>query len=578
MRQGRRVPAAGHHLRLGRRHLALRRAQAPLRQAARALADDRDRPRALHPLLPLRALLAGDLRRLPARAAGARRALLRLDLRRPPLRRALLRQHRRAVPRRRADLAPYRFSARPWDIEDAGSVCTLCPSQCNVTLTVRDERVAARARAREPRGRRRLAVRPRPLRLPAPWREERVTEPLLRDGGELRPVSWERALAEAAAALRARGAHGALVGGETTNEEGFLLARLMREGLGCPHIDSRRRARCRWSFTRRWPTRVCRPGLSDLEFAARRARARVRPDRGRADPRPAPAQGRPPPRHAALAGERRGPADCAATSGSWPPAAARSGRGGRDPLARAPDRRPRRRGRGPRRCSYAGGHAVLAASPGRAAGSTRGRKRPRPARGRGAAERRSRTVRAPASCRRGPRRRSRHRRRPGRRRAGGRAAVAGRPAESGRQSVEYERTSSDGGPPAPIPSCGSGRWSAHRPSSRMPRSSRDGLREHVNVVLPGAAYAEKEGTIVAPDGRLQRLRPAVAHPATPATHGRRSSTGSPRVGLDLAVLTVTDGLPSNCSTRCRIYEGLTLEEIGGKGIRWQDRSAVVATS
>ena len=36
---------------------------------------------------------------------------------------------------------PYRFRARPWDIEDAGTVCTLCPAQCNVTLTVRDERV-----------------------------------------------------------------------------------------------------------------------------------------------------------------------------------------------------------------------------------------------------------------------------------------------------------------------------------------------------------------------------------------------------------------------------------------------------
>ena len=36
---------------------------------------------------------------------------------------------------------PYRFRARPWDIENSGSVCTLCPSQCNVTFTVRDERV-----------------------------------------------------------------------------------------------------------------------------------------------------------------------------------------------------------------------------------------------------------------------------------------------------------------------------------------------------------------------------------------------------------------------------------------------------
>jgi NADH-quinone oxidoreductase subunit G len=39
----------------------------------------------------------------------------------------------------------------------------------------------------------------------------------------------------------------------------------------------------------------------------------------------------------------------------------------------------------------------------------------------------------------------------------------------------------------------------------------DGLREHANVVFPGEAYAEKKGTIVHPDGLVQRLRPAVGH-------------------------------------------------------------------
>src|ERR1700709_520195 len=33
---------------------------------------------------------------------------------------------------------PYRFRARPWDIEGSGSVCTLCPAQRNVDFTVRD--------------------------------------------------------------------------------------------------------------------------------------------------------------------------------------------------------------------------------------------------------------------------------------------------------------------------------------------------------------------------------------------------------------------------------------------------------
>ena len=111
LRQGRRVPAAGHHVRLGPRALALHRAQAPLREAAGALPAGRDRPRALHPLLPLRALLAGDRRGLPADLRRARRAHVRRDPRRPSVRRAVQRQHHRAVPGRRADLASRTASA-----------------------------------------------------------------------------------------------------------------------------------------------------------------------------------------------------------------------------------------------------------------------------------------------------------------------------------------------------------------------------------------------------------------------------------------------------------------------------------
>ena len=45
----------------------------------------------------------------------------------------------------------YRFRARPWDIEGAGGICTLCPSQCNVEFTVRDEKVE-RVRSRDATG------------------------------------------------------------------------------------------------------------------------------------------------------------------------------------------------------------------------------------------------------------------------------------------------------------------------------------------------------------------------------------------------------------------------------------------
>src|SRR4029077_7153213 len=42
----------------------------------------------------------------------------------------------------------------------------------------------------------------------------------------------------------------------------------------------------------------------------------------------------------------------------------------------------------------------------------------------------------------------------------------------------------------------------------------DGVRQHADVVFPAEAYAEKEGTITHPDGRLQRLRPGIGHPGS----------------------------------------------------------------
>ncbi len=40
----------------------------------------------------------------------------------------------------------------------------------------------------------------------------------------------------------------------------------------------------------------------------------------------------------------------------------------------------------------------------------------------------------------------------------------------------------------------------------------EGLAEHATVIFPAESYAEKEGTLVHPDGRLQRQRIAIAYP------------------------------------------------------------------
>jgi NADH-quinone oxidoreductase subunit G len=129
----------------------------------------------------------------------------------------------------------YRFRARPWDIEHAGSVCTICPSQCNVSFTVRDEKVK-RVIARDnhevddgwlcDRGRYGFEMFDAP---------ERVRGPRLR-GGE---AKREQAIEAVAAGLLQAGGKVAAIVGDASNEEGYLVQRIVREALGSANVDSR---------------------------------------------------------------------------------------------------------------------------------------------------------------------------------------------------------------------------------------------------------------------------------------------------------------------------------------------------
>jgi formate dehydrogenase (hydrogenase) len=74
--------------------------------------------------------------------------------------------------------------------------------------------------------------------------QTRLTEPMVREGGVLRVVSWEEALDRAAAGLRAarerNGGDG--VGlfscSKATNEMNFVAQKFMRQVLGSNNIDS----------------------------------------------------------------------------------------------------------------------------------------------------------------------------------------------------------------------------------------------------------------------------------------------------------------------------------------------------
>jgi NADH-quinone oxidoreductase subunit G len=457
----------------------------------------------------------------------------------------------------------YRFRARPWDVEDAGSVCTLCPAQCNVTLTVRDERVMrvlARDHAEVDDGWLCDAGR---FAYPAPGAaaaanghraRARVTEPLLRDGGELRPVSWERALQEAAAGLQRAGARaGAIVGAGATNEEGFLLARLMREGLSSPHLDSRVAGTLPLELHRALGDPRLQAKVSDLEFAhgvivldadpitdAPILDLRLRKGVRRHGMRLLRAAGTDLQALRELAMELSGE--------------------GREIVVLWGERFTA----GPHGADAAGAlldmAAMLSMEDTEGAGLL---EIPAASNGRGLRE-------AGVLANAGP--------------------GLGSPQQEGLDARGIAEGLSDGGlsalyllqadpldqadPWARADSPSRSAWAGalERASTVVAHASclTDGVREHADVVFPAESYAEKEGTVTHPDGRLQRLRAAVAHPGQTRPEWSLIVDLAARLGLDLGVLTgqmasqqLFDAVP--------FYNGLTLEEIGGRGVRWQER-------
>jgi NADH-quinone oxidoreductase subunit G len=473
---------------------------------------------------------------------------------------------------------PYRFRARPWDIEDAGSVCTLCPSQCNVTLTVRDERVM-RVLARDngevddgwlcDRGRfaypalggvptTAAALADAPDTAPAENGAGRITEPMIRDGGQLRVVSWERAMTEAVAGLRRAGERvGAIAGGQATNEEGLLLARLMREGAGSPHVDSRAAGTLELELQLALNEPRLQARVSDLEFAhavlvldsdpirdAPILDLRLRKGVRRHGMKLIRAT-----REELLGGPRELAAKLAAAGEEivvlWA-----------ERLTAGPD--------GARAAA-----ALLELAEALSLGDVEGAgllEIPAHTNGRGLREagvlpNAGPGLSEPTAAGDGDG-------------AGRDAAGIAEGLAAGELTALYLLQSDP-----LLEAADRELWerALERAATVVAHASflTDGIREHADVVFPSEAYAEKEGTITHPDGRLQRLRPAVAHPGSTRAEWSVIVDLAGRLGLDLEVLTGAMA-SAQLFESVPFYAGLTLEEIGGKGVRWQEREAARA--
>ena len=103
----------------------------------------------------------------------------------------------------------------------------------------------------------------------------------------------------------------------------------------------------------------------------------------------------------------------------------------------------------------------------------------------------------------------------------------------------------------------------------------EGLREHATVIFPAESHAEKEGTVVHPDGRLQRLRMAIAAPRRGPPGWAVLAELERRAGGDFGVDRSADAF-AQLVEAVPFYAGLTLEAIAGQGIRWPEADGASA--
>jgi NADH-quinone oxidoreductase subunit G len=497
--------------------------------------------------------------------------------------------------------AAYRFRARPWDIEGAGTICTMCPAQCNVELTVRDEKVL-RVMPRDHDGvddgwlcdKGRFAYQHMHV-------EERIGTPLMRQGEELLPVAWDTALQAASDALAKAGARSAaLAGGETSNEEAFLLARTFREHLGSSHLSARPGGDLAPEHARALAAPALQAAVSDLEFAsavllldcdpiddAPILDLRLRKGIRRQGMTLAVASARPTAldanatsalRHspgaaesllvaldAALSDDRGNLGGAATAAGSNAAAISELA----DLLAGAgPDiviLHSERLFDGPRGDHAARALLNVAARLDLGHDGAGVLEIPSSTNGRGLREAGFASSHglgyAPVQA-------------PGR---GARGIAEG--LADGELSLLYLLHAD---PLRSHPDHALWERALGGASTIIAHESvmTETVARYADIVFPAEAYAEKEGTLVHPDGRLQRLRPAIGRPTALGGHpGSGVRAGwqviadvAAGIGLDLGVLAGSMA-SEQLFAAVPFYAGLSLDEIGGRGVRWPAREA-----
>lgn len=136
----------------------------------------------------------------------------------------------------------YRFRARPFDLVSSPSVCEHCASGCAQRTDHRRGKVMRRLAGDDPEVNEEWNCDKGRWAFTYPTVGDRITTPLIREDGALRPASWSEALTVAGAGLLAAGTDtGVLVGGRSTVQDAYAYAKFARMVLGTNDIDFRAR-------------------------------------------------------------------------------------------------------------------------------------------------------------------------------------------------------------------------------------------------------------------------------------------------------------------------------------------------
>ena len=139
---------------------------------------------------------------------------------------------------------PMKFQARAWFLEEKDTICPFCGCGCTLTIGTREGRIL-RSRAKEDNGRSEgnLCGRGR-FGVDYIYSENRLKTPLIRKNGELVPATWDEALTYAGDGLaniiktHGSSAIGAIGSHRCTNEDNYMLRKFMSLTIGSGNLDS----------------------------------------------------------------------------------------------------------------------------------------------------------------------------------------------------------------------------------------------------------------------------------------------------------------------------------------------------